>query len=445
MCGRQKRGLLRQAKVLPLPAVQEESHQIMFKTASLFLAAALAFSPAMAQLDPSVTSWKLNTNAATGYNNIPSDIQQVQYSDTNVYISATCIPGYDIGPWNNLPATQVPVNENFVYKITRNPQPNPGTPVVIGGGHVGVWSNGVSIFNAQDAYSYNNQNTWHRDAVYFEGNTFDSCLGHPAPNGEYHTHLNPRCLYDDADSTHHSPIIGYAFDGYPVYGAYAYSDTNGTGPIKRMASSYRLRSSMTTRDTLPDGTVVTGPQAGPAVNVTYPLGYFLEDYEYVPGLGDLDEHNGRWCKTPEYPNGTYCYFMTIDAALTAVFPYVIYSTYYGLVQPGNTGPSGGHNTITETVTTYDPTAVQQLSQKSIVTKVYPNPAGNYIFLYIQPVNSNNFTVTLTDEAGRLVYIKENIQPTITYSLDLGHVAAGMYHLNISNTELRHSEKILIRK
>ena len=112
---------------------------------------------------------------------------------------------------------------------------------------------------------------------------------------------------------------------------------------------------------------------------------------------------------------------------------------------GNTGPNGGHNTITEVVTTYDPLAVKELAKMDIVTKIYPNPASDHLFLYIQPLNSNNFTVTLTDEAGRLVYIKENIQPTITYSLDVSHIAAGLYNLNISNAELRHSEKIVIRK
>jgi hypothetical protein len=415
----------------------------MLKTASLFIAALIAM-PAVAQLGPTVTSWKLNTTGAQGYNNIPSDIQQVQYSDSSVYVSTTCVPGYDVGPWPGLPASQVPVNENFVYKITRYPLPNTDTPIMVGGGHVGVWSNGVSMFNAQDAYSYNNQNIWHRDAVYFEGSTFDSCLGHPSPFGEYHTHLNPRCLYDDADSTHHSPIIGYSFDGYPVYGVYAYTDTNGTGPIKRMQSSYRLRS-ITQRDTLPNGTGLNVSQQGPAVSGTYPLGYFLEDYEYVTGLGDLDAHNGRFCKTPEYPNGTYCYFMTINSSLNGVFPYVIYGSYFGKVPPGNTGPNGGHNTIGEPTTTYDPTAVKNLAAMNIVTKVYPNPAKDHLFVYIQAVNSNNFTLSITDEAGKLLYIKEYLQPTISYSVDISRIPTGLYNLNISNAELRHTEKIVVEK
>lgn len=52
-------------------------------------------------------------------------MQQVQYSTNNVYVSATCIPSYNIGPWNGNPNT--PTNQNFVYKITRNPVQNTST------------------------------------------------------------------------------------------------------------------------------------------------------------------------------------------------------------------------------------------------------------------------------------------------------------------------------
>ena len=43
-----------------------------------------------------------------------------------------------------------------------------------------------------------------------------------------------------------------------------------------------------------------------------PAGRFIEDYEYSFGLGDLDQYNGRFCKTPDFPDGRYCYFVTID-------------------------------------------------------------------------------------------------------------------------------------
>ena len=43
----------------------------------------------------------------------------------------------------------------------------------------------------------------------------------------------------------------------------------------------------------------------------FPQGFFVEDYVFDDS-GDLDIHNGRFCVTPDYPNGTYAYFTTIN-------------------------------------------------------------------------------------------------------------------------------------
>lgn len=395
------------------------------------------------QVGPDITSWMQNTTA-TGYGGIVSNVQLVQYSATDVYISASCIPGYSIGPWTGDP--NIPTNMNFVYKITRNPTPNTGTLTAVGLGHVGVWTNGVSIFNTQDAMSYMNMGKWNQNAYVFEGSSFDNCLGHPAPGGEYHHHVSPKCIYNTADSTHHSPIIGYAFDGYPVYGAYGYADTNGTGGIKRMKSGFQLRTGMVHRDTLPDGTVLTAPQYGPDVSSSFPLGSYQEDYNFVSGSGDLDVHNGRWCRTPEYPSGTYAYFTTIDAALNPTYPYTIGLTYYGIVQAGNTGPMGGHNTPPGGTTVYSSTTgVAQVDPKTFSPEVFPNPANYYVNLFIQPIASNNFTVTITDEAGKTVFTQKNVQPAIQYSFPVSTIPAGVYIMNITNEAISYSQKIVIAR
>ncbi|MFN8166995.1 MAG: YHYH protein [Bacteroidia bacterium] len=390
---------------------------------------------------PEVTSWVLNTTGATGYAGISSNVQIVQYSTNNVYISCTCIPGYSIGPWTGNPNT--PTNQNFVYKITRNPQQNMGTGTAIGLGHIGVWSNGVSIFNAEDAQSYNNQGVWKRNAYYFEGGGFDNCLGHPQQQGEYHHHVSPTCLYNDRDSSQHSPIIGYAFDGFPVYGAYAYANTNGTGPIKKMESSYCTRN-ITTRTTLPDGSTAT--YAGPVVSATYPLGCFIQDFEYVPGLGDLDERNGRFCITPEYPSGTYAYFVTIDSAYAPVFPYTMIGTYYGTVQQGNTGMNSGHNTISETTTIYNPsTSGIAQSNASIKFELSPNPVEDYAYIYFDPSSKNNITGELYDSHGKLLEHIENMQPSISYTLDLSKYKKGIYFLHLNAGSESVSSKIVKTK
>jgi hypothetical protein len=391
-----------------------------------------------AQLTPEITSWITNISAATGYGGIESNVQQVQYSDSNVYVSCTCIPGYDIGPWMANP--NIPSNQNFVFKITRFPFQNSSTPVQTPLGHIGTWSNGVSIFNALDAHSYNNLNVWHQNAVVVEGASFDSCLGHPAPNGEYHHHLNPRCLYDDADSFNHSPIIGYAFDGFPVYGAYGFSNTDGTGGIRRMSSGFHYRN-ITQRHSLPDGTILTAAQYGPDVSAIFPLGYYTEDFEYIIASGDLDEHNGRWCITPDYPEEVYAYFVTIDANLNAVYPYTLGPAYYGTVQLGNTGPGSGHNSIGEQVTTYDPTGIEMINQK-IEMMLFPNPANLLLSFMVNPYSPNNLSAKFYNSHGELISIHNNIQPSISYEIDISQLSPGIYVLTITGNNV-HGEKLVV--
>ncbi len=399
-----------------------------------FIFAFLLVQAATAQLTPEITAWIRNDTGAVGYNNIPSNVQLVQYSASNVYISCTCIPGYSIGPWSGNPNT--PSNQNFVFKITRNPVQNTGVATTIGLGHTGVWTNGVSVFNVSDAQSYNNQGVWNRNAEYWEGSGFDNCLGHPQQQGEYHHHVSPKCLYDETDSTHHSPIIGYAFDGFPIYGAYAYTNVNGTGPIKRMRSSYITRN-ITTRDTLPSG--AAAGSAGPAVGGMYPLGAFIEDYKYVAGSGDLDDRNGRFCITPDYPQGIYAYFVTIDSNLDPVFPYTPYGSYYGVVQSGNTGPASGHNTVSEATTTY--TAVQNVAPQ-IKFEITPNLVHDYAYLYFDPISANNITASLYNAQGTLLNTYTYMQPSISYSIDLSAYPAGIYFLRMQTEKQKYVQKIV---
>jgi hypothetical protein len=378
---------------------------------------------------PEVTSWILNLDGTVGYNSIETNVQIVQYSSSNVYVHCTCIPGYDIGPWTGNP--NIPSNQNFVFKITRNPQPNTGTLTSTSLGHTGVLINGVSIFNALDAFSYNNANIWHQDAKVVEGLSFDLCLGHPAPNGEYHHHINPTCLYSyDAANPSHSPIIGFAFDGYPIYGAFAYQNTDGTGPVVRMQSGWQLRN-ITTRNTLSDGTVLSGNQIGPVVSTQYPLGYYVEDYEFISSSGALDEHNGRYCVTPEYPNGTYAYFATLDEGFEPAYPYLIGPKYYGVVQSGNTGPGSGHNTVGagENVLVYSPLSSNEKSD--IRLSCYPNPMLNELNFQL-PANSLPCLVTVFGFDGREVFTKQ-----ITSSLgtiDFSGLQSGGYVVTFNNKQ-----------
>ena len=154
------------------------------------------------------------------------------------------------------------------------------------------------------------------------------------------TDQNGNTLYGERDlrkvnsievqSTRHSPILGFAYDGHPIYGPYAFSNLNG-GTIAQMRSGY----SIDLKDNRPPTSI-------------FPEGFFVEDYTHNEVSDDtvLDENNGRFCITPEFPKGTYAYFTTINDKFAEssgifeknrkpVFPYVIGDNYKGIVDNFN--------------------------------------------------------------------------------------------------------------
>lgn len=75
-------------------------------------------------------------------------------------------------------------------------------------GTIGYARNGVAIFNALDALD--------RDAVAHE--VQDHCDGHPQKEGVYHYHSIPDCLTGKESKKRASRLVGYALDGFPIYG-----------------------------------------------------------------------------------------------------------------------------------------------------------------------------------------------------------------------------------
>jgi hypothetical protein len=288
--------------------------------------------------DPTVTAWILNCDGTTGYGGAPADVQSVHFDNDSAYVSASGIPSYDIGPWG--PNPNQASDQAAVFKIPRAPQPATGTHMNTPLGPIGVFTNGVALYNALDAWSWHNQGVWNQDAVFAEAISFDSCLGHPQNAGQYHHHQVPVCLLNQVgdDGSAHSAIVGYAFDGFPVYGPYGYfNPTDPTSAITPMETSYRLRN-ISVRHVLPDGTVLGPPLWGPDVDSWYPLGLYVEDYEYIAGLGHLDEYNGRFTVTPDYPQGTFAYFVTLRADGSSTYPYMLGPRYYGVPDTDNIGP-----------------------------------------------------------------------------------------------------------
>ncbi len=316
-------------------------YSYMKKIVFPFLLLALHLS---AQTNPAITSWLINTTGIKGQHyvqgnstpiqdNVLANVQSVQYSNNSVYVDATGIPAYITGPFSD-GNPSIASEQTGYFKLPLNPTQNTGNATPTTGGNIGIFINGVALFDYRDGVAWNaNTNalcggpgnnpcpggpmaaqSWSRDAIPAERHGFDCAKAHPAM-GNYHHHQNPSAFNLDlvvvsnicdlypADGLYvinpseHSPLLGFAYDGFPIYGAYAYKNTNGSGGIARMNSGYHLRN-ITTRTTSPTGVDVSD---GPAISTTYPLGYFREDYAYVASSEPdvLDVHNGRFCVTPE--------------------------------------------------------------------------------------------------------------------------------------------------
>ena len=441
---------------------------------------------AIAQTNPAITSWLQNTTVTARHyvsgNSTPINdaslvnIQKVEYSTNYVYATTTGLPSYVTGPFlDGNPS--LATNQNAIFKFPLNPVQNTGTLTNTTGGDIGVFINGVALFDYRDGVSWDATTNalcggpgnpacpggmgatfpWNRDAILAEKGGFDCSKAHPAM-GNYHHHQNPSAfkldlkvisticnLYNadglyEIDSTKHSPLIGFAYDGFPIYGAYAYKNTNGTGSIVRMKSSYTLRN-ITTRTTSPTGATVT---AGPSVSATYPLGYFREDYQYnatssaTPDY--LDEHNGRFCITPEYPAGIYCYFATVDANWNSAYPYVVGPTFYGVWANRKV------TSITETTTPYTPTtsiSENELNQLNI--SVFPNPANDLLVIQVGNLVKYDLEVQLFDITGKLINKSRiNTGSTIAY-FDTQTLYDGIYIIKVSNGEMQTTKKIIIKK
>ena len=118
--------------------------------------------------------------------------------------------------------------------------------------------------------------------------------------------------------------VTYTLDGSTVtYAAY----------IAGFNAATQRRIQIVVPVTAPDALYIFGYQTSGlglrTVQSGYILGDLVQDYIHDSGVGTLDEFNGKFAVTPDYPNGTYAYFMTEDSSGNPVYPYVIGRKFYG--------------------------------------------------------------------------------------------------------------------
>ena len=182
--------------------------------------------------------------------------------------------------------------------------------LAIGQSRFGVALNGILLDPAGPWWLGEPAKGWQFEVMserirHYQG--LDASNGHVQPSGAYHYHGTPQRWVKQLAQTmamagpgrpgvDSTLLIGWAADGYPIYRPFVPDVAAGAQALSReLRPSYRLKA---------------GLRPAGAPRGTHD-GTFVQDYEYVPGLGDLDECNGKQlAASPEFPNGTYAYFVT---------------------------------------------------------------------------------------------------------------------------------------
>ena len=259
-------------------------------------------------------------------------------------------------------------------------------------GTIAMTAVGIAIFGPESGITVIGRrgSIWNINAVTARVFGEDQYSGSPDRRGEYHytssAFITNNAWSDISGFTTgytqpdgHSKLIGWAADGYPIYGPYGYSNPkDSTSPVVRMRSGYEptlnenrpANPILVVRGTYTNATEIQVKNAqyvqvglrllgsslpgevkvlrvdkttltldtpitignGEQLQGDWPLGIFVEDYLYYRVADNrLDRYNGRFCVTPEYPDGTYAYFATQDTNNEPTFPYFIGNQFYGSI------------------------------------------------------------------------------------------------------------------
>ncbi|MEQ2008996.1 MAG: YHYH protein [Limisphaerales bacterium] len=239
--------------------------------------------------------------AGDGKNPAPSQVSITVEGGFRV-IKANGLPDHAPGQFPNRGNPNVVAAQSYSYRVPAQPKEN-AQFTRLAMHPFGVALNGV-VFDpgAAEWWQMDPRSGWTLDPISGSQKLgIDRHNAHVQPTGAYHYHGMPTGLVEKLSGGKEKVVqMGWAADGFPIYGPWDYSDAKSTNSaVKRMKSSYQLR----------PGTRASGP--GGKFD-----GSYVEDFQFVKGAGDLDEANGRFGVTPEFPQGTYHYVLTDD------FPFI---------------------------------------------------------------------------------------------------------------------------
>ena len=234
------------------------------------------------------------------------------------------IPNHEVGsfPNNNNPNTISAQNINETFTLCPEVVSNDGVNIS-GPAQIIAYAINSVKFDPATAGRCNDsgvcrlaqgQGNWNIEALGHDTFDFGDDMNHAhvQPNGQYHYHGIPELLVDFLGENQGMTLVGWAADGFPVYAKYGFSNSfDINSAVVALQSSYQLKSEGDPGRPNILTALVGGPGQGTSnPNIPIPMGAFTQDYEYIAGSGDLDECNGRFGVTPEFPNGIYYYVVT---------------------------------------------------------------------------------------------------------------------------------------
>ncbi len=298
------------------------SRRTALKFLALGAAAAMATESSTASAEPPLVRLKTKS------------IFRMWIKGNHRHIVSNDIPGHLVGKFPDRGCPNTIQAQNFHFRMELHPKHNgqlmplaqrDGAPIIFG-----VALDGAPFDPGTAMYWHGNRH-WAISAMTSRRGDlgFDNSHAHVQPYGPYHYHGVPTELIYHLHGWGKVCLIGYAADGFPIYGPWGYTNAKSAeSDIKMLRASYRLKQG--NRPNPPDG---PGGQYD---------GTYTSDFDYVPGLGDLDKANDRYGVTPEYSAGTYYY------VITESFPFVPRffvgtpdRSFYKGPPKGRFGPPGG--------------------------------------------------------------------------------------------------------
>lgn len=290
-------------------------------------------TPDLSKKKPQWNPWQLLDLAIPAANAFNEQVSITVSGDYRV-IRSNGIPDHPTGNFPNAGNPNTISEQRYHFQVPREPKQSK-TPTRLRNYMLfAVALNGVPFDpGTAEFWKRDPSSGWQYEAMVLGSRLgLDQNNAHVQPNGAYHYHGTPTGLLERLAAFERPVQIGFAADGFPVYGPFGYKNPEDSKSlIGKLRSSYRIKTG-----SRPDSARgIEGP--GGAYD-----GTFVQDYEYVAGLGDLDECNGRYGVTPEYPKGTYYYVVTDG------FPFVprwfrgVPDQSFSKGPAPGFGPPGGH-------------------------------------------------------------------------------------------------------